>query len=129
MTGDFAGYVYFVQAGAGGPIKIGYAKSDWRGRVKTLQTAIPVTLTPLLVVMACQGTEREMHETFAPYRLRGEWFAWCQGSRQIVANLIENSESQLEYVAHVWTPASLAFEQEDRDLVMWLASHGRSIAT
>jgi hypothetical protein len=55
------GVVYFVQAGDGGPIKIGPTTNDIRERVKRLQTGNPENLTRLLEIPTadCDLLERE----------------------------------------------------------------------
>lgn len=67
--------VYFVQAGDGGPIKIGYTTHKWRSRLSALQTGSPVRLGCRLVIApATREDEQELHRHFAAYRLEGEWF-------------------------------------------------------
>ena len=72
-------HVYFIQAGEGGPIKIGVAK-DVEKRLKGLQTASPKTLV-LLASIPVRGSikayamERDFHFRLSGYRIRGEWFS------------------------------------------------------
>lgn len=66
-------FVYFVQAGEGGPIKIGVA-NDPRARAATLQTGNHQRLTLLLWVPGTQRHEAELHARFKEHRVRGEWF-------------------------------------------------------
>ncbi len=69
-----SGGVYFVQAGEGGPIKIGVA-SNVRERLQTLQTGSAVVLRLLGVAYdATAPEEAALHERFAAHRIRGEWF-------------------------------------------------------
>ena len=63
--------VYFIQAGDGGPIKIGRAVDVIR-RLHGLQAASWEELRLLSATGAV--TEREMHQRFASLRIRGEWF-------------------------------------------------------
>lgn len=66
--------VYAIQAGAGGPIKIGIA-ADPNKRLQNLQTA---SYTKLQLIAAFEGGRREeraLHERFAAHRLEGEWFS------------------------------------------------------
>lgn len=65
--------LYFVQAGLGGPIKIGVTR-DLTGRIATLQTACPTELRLLGCCLASATSERDLHARFAHARLRGEWF-------------------------------------------------------
>lgn len=66
-------WVYFVQAGSDGPIKIGVAL-DVEKRRTQLQEASWEKLTILARVPGDQGTERMLHEEFRDFRIRGEWF-------------------------------------------------------
>lgn len=66
------GYVYFVQQGKDGPIKIGKAKNP-RSRLSDLQVSSPFKLVPRLLVCD-QDLERRFHEMFSRLYIRGEWF-------------------------------------------------------
>lgn len=66
-------WVYFIQHGTDGPIKIGCALNV-RSRVRALQEWNPV---PLRLLGYCHGHlnhERALHKRFAEHRVRGEWF-------------------------------------------------------
>lgn len=65
--------VYFVQAGNGGPIKIGIAR-DPAKRMSDLQVANANKLTLLGSIPGDLYDEQSLHQTFQPYRLNGEWF-------------------------------------------------------
>ncbi len=64
---------YFLQGEHGGPIKIGRVDGGraWR-RMLDLQIGNPVTLRQTRVVAG--DHEAELHQRFADYRIRGEWF-------------------------------------------------------
>ena len=66
-------YVYFVQDGADGPIKIGYAV-DVTKRIASLQTGHHRALRVLLTIPGGPKVERKMHNKFWRSRIRGEWF-------------------------------------------------------
>lgn len=70
-------FVYFITGRkVRYPIKIGISgKTALRGRLKSIQTAMPYDLV-LLYVCPCDvfQFEREIHATFERHRLRGEWF-------------------------------------------------------
>lgn len=70
---DTEGYVYFIQAAAGGPIKIGKA-NDVHERLATLQLYCPFELRVLAKRPGGYLLERELHHRFRAYRLHGEWF-------------------------------------------------------
>jgi hypothetical protein len=66
-------YVYFIQAGDGGPIKIGIARSPER-RLIELQVGNHAKLRILALTPGGWGEERALHDKFAALRLNGEWF-------------------------------------------------------
>jgi hypothetical protein len=68
-------FIYFIESGAGGPIKIGYARSV-EGRRGNLQCGNPVELRLLAYVEVDhhEDEERELHRRFAAHSIRGEWF-------------------------------------------------------
>jgi hypothetical protein len=68
-----SGFVYFVQAGVGGPIKIGWSQ-DVARRMAELQTANAHRLLLLGTQRGRMETEASMHAKFAHLRLEGEWF-------------------------------------------------------
>jgi hypothetical protein len=67
--------IYFVQAGKGGKIKIGYTDEESLfNRISTLQTGSPEKLVLLLAIPGNTTVERQIHKRFADCRLHGEWF-------------------------------------------------------
>lgn len=71
-------YVYFIQAGENGPVKIGVANSVER-RLDQLQTGNHLKLTILKKIKCLSKinafyVESELHHEFRKYRIRGEWF-------------------------------------------------------
>jgi hypothetical protein len=67
-------FVYFIQAGQDGPIKIGVA-ADPLLRLDDLQVGSPVALTLLAAIPGGAVHERQLHARFAEGRIRGEWFS------------------------------------------------------
>jgi hypothetical protein len=67
------GYVYFIQHGVSGSIKIGFTR-DVRSRTSTLQTAAPFGLKVLGQTPGTMTTEAKLHHEFRKDRLNGEWF-------------------------------------------------------
>ena len=65
--------IYFLQAGEGGAIKIGYCR-DLSSRMSAIQTHCPETLIILGVTGGTKETEKELHSRFSEYKRRGEWF-------------------------------------------------------
>lgn len=66
-------WLYAIQAGEGGPIKIGVTMRPAE-RLRTLQTANADRLIGRAAWRAMPGEEQALHERFADARLRGEWF-------------------------------------------------------
>lgn len=66
-------WVYFVQQGADGPIKIGYSK-DPVARFVSLQTGSAVQHRYLGNIPGTRETERTLHARFWGAHVRGEWF-------------------------------------------------------
>jgi len=79
-------WVYLIQAGDDGPIKIGTSR-DPRKRFVELQTASPYPLRVRAIGAGGRKTERHLHERFAGSRLHGEWFEPVQGIEQIIDRL------------------------------------------
>lgn len=69
-------YVYFIQMGFFGPIKIGFSENNPLGRLRDLQVGNPEELR-LIGYLRCKdrSTERTLHEEFRALKIRGEWFA------------------------------------------------------
>lgn len=70
------GFLYFIQAKEGGPIKIGYSATEAGvlERLKGMQTGNP---SDLVLRNAFPGTaldERRLHRELEEWRVRGEWF-------------------------------------------------------
>lgn len=66
-------FVYFVQQGDRGPVKIGVAKDPF-DRMATLQTGNPTELHLRHVVPGQRDLESKLHFRFREARIRGEWF-------------------------------------------------------
>jgi len=66
-------YVYFIQAGDSGPIKIGFT-SNVDSRMQALQTGNYQQLNLLTIVPAPATLEKLYHDFMDRYRIRGEWF-------------------------------------------------------
>jgi len=79
-------YVYFVQARACGPIKIGFSR-DVLARLIRLQIGNP---NELVLLAACEGSERDesaLHSRFADLWVRGEWFREAHELLAFIASL------------------------------------------
>lgn len=65
--------VYVIQAGDGGPCKIGHT-SDVSRRLANMQISTHAQLRLVAVYEGGEPEERALHKQFAAVRLRGEWF-------------------------------------------------------
>lgn len=72
-----SGYIYFIQMGDDGPIKIGFAKdtANLCKRLNTMQIGNPTPLFLRGVLRGPQSMEKKVHQSVWQHRLRGEWFA------------------------------------------------------
>lgn len=79
------GAVYFVRS-QDGFVKVGWS-SNWRMRIANIQTSIPQKLEVLAVYRRSRSFEGQLHEMFAPFRVRpdGEWFRDCDAIRIYIA--------------------------------------------
>lgn len=77
---------YFLQAGAGGPIKIGCTR-NLAVRIRTLMTMSPV---PLRLLGVMKGDHEDAcHMRLGVYRIHGEWFAAAEPVSEFIrANAI-----------------------------------------
>jgi len=66
-------YVYFIQAGARGPVKIGFAFNPY-ARLEELQVGNPFRLQLIGAIQGGRAEEIRLHERFKSDRLEGEWF-------------------------------------------------------
>lgn len=79
-------YVYFIQAGTDGLIKIGYS-SDPKRRLANLQSPVPLRL--LATMRGGRKLERRLHKKLAAHRKHGEWFEPHRDVLAIIENAIE----------------------------------------
>lgn len=68
------GYVYFIQAGIDGPIKIGFSKTDPSRRMGQLQAGCPWELRLLGFIPGTKFDEKLLQEKFSQFNIRREWF-------------------------------------------------------
>ena len=66
-------WVYFVEMGPEGPIKVGFSK-DPEGRRNHLQTGTPEQMTLLCCLESDRVLETAIHRQLCRYRISGEWF-------------------------------------------------------
>lgn len=70
---DWFVWMYAIQAGDSGPVKLGIAKSP-RLRMKTLQTGNAEVLRVIATWRIPIAAEKEIHAELAAHHIRGEWF-------------------------------------------------------
>jgi hypothetical protein len=68
-------WIYAIQAGDEGPVKIGRTKQTPAARLRVLQQGNPQKLRGVAAWRALPDEERVLHADFATARLQGEWFA------------------------------------------------------
>ena len=90
------GYIYFIQEGLDGQIKIGYSL-DPKSRLKSLQTSNPRQLRLLLTLEGDEDYERKLHKQFDRHKLQGEWFQNHE-DLLIFIDQNKNGESALERI-------------------------------
>lgn len=78
---ETATYVYFIQAGERGPIKIGVASNPYT-RLDSLQTGNPYLLRLIAAFAGGYPDEARLHREFERERLESEWF---RASKRVVA--------------------------------------------
>jgi hypothetical protein len=77
-------FLYFIQAGEEGPIKIGIA-SNVTKRLSMLQIGNAEELRVLALLECHPSVEDLLHGRFAEGRIRGEWFdPWTPGLYELV---------------------------------------------
>lgn len=66
------GFIYICRAD-NGLVKIGRS-TNWKSRLRNLNTALPYALKVLFVFECLLSVEPFLHRKFKSYRIRGEWF-------------------------------------------------------
>jgi|GEM_PF-5585144 len=84
-------FVYFLQAGETGPIKIGTSQNP-RKRIASLRTATAEELRVLKIVKGSKTLETTLHDRFTSIRKRGEWFLPTQELLDFITSLPEVSD-------------------------------------
>lgn len=86
-AGRREGWIYFIQAGSQGAIKIGWAK-DPAKRIRTLQTSQHQKLKMLGAIPGTLKDEQALHRRFADARLNGEWFDRSKVGGQVMSLIL-----------------------------------------
>lgn len=123
---NIASYVYAIQAGDNGPVKIGHS-GDPLQRLAKLQTGNPEPLHLRAVIPGDKPTEDDLHQRFADARLIGEWF----GGTDYLPIVLEYMAGLASTIIHT-PPAALQHAQADtlalrREIErLWLEGHSTS---
>jgi hypothetical protein len=82
-----SGFVYFIKpVGQDGPIKIGHSTFP-PARLASLQTWSPVELELVAHFPAPRQVETDLHDRFARWQLRGEWFEASRELTDLIAGI------------------------------------------
>jgi hypothetical protein len=81
-----APFIYFIQVGDDGPIKIGYSGNPYR-RLGQLQTGHPELLRILLMFPGEKEDELWLHQILKNFRIGGEWFVNHAALQELIAKL------------------------------------------
>lgn len=73
MPGQQRVSVYFIQAGVGGRIKIGYSPMPYR-RIDYIRSLCGPNLIVLAVIEGSAGVEHNLHRFLSAHRAHHEWF-------------------------------------------------------
>lgn len=92
------GWVYFLQDGTTGPVKIGYSK-DPESRINGMRSGQHSDYRILFVVRGTPGTESKFHKRFAAQNKTREWFHYDGAlKRFILSKLKERRSFQMKSV-------------------------------
>jgi hypothetical protein len=92
--------VYFIRAGDGGPVKIGWSAKAGGVRLNQMQVSNHERLNLIRLVETFRRGERWYHARYEARRVRGEWFSFCED--MLVA--IPPSEAALAVKSYASTP-------------------------
>jgi hypothetical protein len=107
--------VYFIQAGAGGCIKIGIA-SNLQSRISCLQIGCPDMLVLLASVPGGAKEESFLHEHLRRHRVRGEWFKPAPE----VLDAVESAKQGRFPEPRSYAPSPLGEFSHLRNIVGWI---------
>jgi hypothetical protein len=103
------GFVYIIQAGDDGDVKIGWAVNP-PDRLKNLQTGNSLELRLLHFERigskrAAGRVERWLHQEFEGHRIRGEWFRFTGSVRYMVRQCTDHGVRLVDQIA-AWQPGA-----------------------
>lgn len=117
-------FVYFIQQGSDGPIKIGLAANPEK-RLGTLQSGNPDRLYVRAIIRTAEPKKLEidLHGLFRQHRVGGEWF---QPTAELLAYMEEHGESKEQLAEAVRRRRTVEDAACDREV---LAALGRFMAS
>lgn len=83
---DLGTYIYVIQEGEDGPIKIGVSNDPSR-RLQELQTGNALDLRLLVKRPGIRKDEVRLHHLLATHRMKGEWFEFCLPVQAVIEEL------------------------------------------
>lgn len=105
--GEF-GWIYVIEAGGLGAVKIGFTASKPSKRIATLQTGCPAKITVRGLLPGFIWTEKNYHRIFDESRLTGEWFSRSGDVDRFVSSLPEpRNDSEISELSAVLNQKSL----------------------
>lgn len=103
--------IYFIRAGADGPVKIGMA-GNVASRLRGLQSAHWQTLHLVRTLAGGRLAEGRLHRHYAHLSLRGEWFSWDESMMTIELPLAsEGSPGGPDLLAEIINISPLAVKR------------------
>jgi len=110
------GFIYFIQMGEDGPVKIGYSTTveNLRHRLDFMQVGNPAPLLLRGVIRGSQRDEQALHRAVWQHRLRGEWFTLSEQ----IGELLDKCESVADLPV-VHRRQSAVRMEPDKALAIW----------
>jgi hypothetical protein len=93
--------------GEGVHVKIGFT-TDVEERLRTLQTGNPKELNIQGLFNGDRDTEKELHELFEAFHVRGEWYRYCTPFVQLMTEWIESKQVTQEEISEYITECCAA---------------------
>lgn len=84
--------IYFLLSPETNTVKIGFTTNVDK-RLSVLQTGSPYQLQLVKVISGSPRKEKQLHQKFAEYNIRGEWFTWCDTIKNYVDELTPYKEN------------------------------------
>lgn len=116
------GYVYFVQEGTDGPIKIGWTKVEPLKRLAALENGNSNPLKLLGALVDHPDSEKTWHNRFSACRKHREWFYPTDALVAAIRIALSSHETPASRVVPFATPVTAD------DLRVWIKKNRKSVA-